>query len=236
MLKLKLQYFGLLMPRADIWKTLMLGKIEARGEVDDRGWDGWVASPTQWTWVWINSRSWWWTGSSGMLQSMGSQRVGQDWMTELNWTDPWKKNYDKPRQHVKNQRHYFADNGPSSQAYGFFSSHVWIWELDHQECWALKNWCFWAVVLEKTLESPSNCEEIKRVDPKGNQSWIFIGRTDVEAEAQIFWPPDAKNWLIRKDSDAGKDWKQEEKGTKEDEMVGWYHQLNGWVLVSSGSW
>ena len=153
MLKLKLQYFGLLMPRADIWKTLMLGKIEARGEVDDRGWDGWVASPTQWTWVWINSRSWWWTGSSGMLQSMGSQRVGQDWMTELNWTDPWKKNYDKPRQHVKNQRHYFADNGPSSQGYVclfvcFFPAVMYgceSWTIKKAECWRIdvfELWCW----------------------------------------------------------------------------------------------
>ena len=96
-------------------------------------------------------------------------------------------------------RHYFADKGPSSQSYDFFSSHVWMWELDHKESWALKNWCLWTMVLEKTLESPLDCKEIQPVHPKGNQSWIFIGRTDAEAEAPIMWPPDTKNWLIRKD-------------------------------------
>ena len=100
-------------------------------------------------------------------------------------------------------------------------------ELDHKESWALKNWCFWTVVLEKTLESPLDCKEIQPVHPKGNQSWIFIGRTDAEAEAPILWPPDAKNWLMGKDPDAGKDWRQEEKGTIEDEMVGWHHRLSG---------
>ena len=102
-----------------------------------------------------------------------------------------KKNNDKPRQHIKKQRHNFADKGPSSQSYGFSSSHVWMWELDCEESWALKNWCFWTVVLEKTLESPLNGKEIKPVHPKGNQSWIFIGRTDAEAKAPILWPPDA---------------------------------------------
>ena len=125
---------------------------------------------------------------------------------------PWKKSYDKPRQHIKKQRHYFADKGPSSQSYRFSSSHVWMWELDHNKSWAPKNWCFWIVVLEKTLESPLVCKEIKPVHPKGNQSWIFIGRTDVEAETPLLWPPDAKSWLIGKDPDAGKDWRQEEKG------------------------
>ena len=100
-----------------------------------------------------------------------------------------------------------------------------MWELDYKESWVLKNWCFWTVVLEKTLESPLDCKEIKLVHPKGNQSWIFIGRTDAEAETPIFWPPDAKNWLIGKGPDAGKDWRQEEKGTTEDEMVGCHHQL-----------
>ena len=106
------------------------------------------------------------------------------------------------------------------------SSHVWMWELDHEEGRVLKNWCFWTVVLEKTLESPLDCK-IKPVNPKGNQPWIFIGRTDAEAEAPILWLPDAKNQLIGKDPDAGKDWRQEEKGTTEDDMVGWHHQLNG---------
>ena len=102
-----------------------------------------------------------------------------------------------------------------------------MWELDYKESWAPKNWCFWTVVLEKTLESPSDCKEIQPVYPKGDQSWVFIGRTDVEGETPILWPPDAKNWLIEKDTDAGKDWGQEEKGTTEGEVVRWHHQLNG---------
>ena len=109
----------------------------------------------------------------------------------------------------------------------FSSSHVWMWELDYKESWALKNWCFWTVLLKKTLESPLDCKEIQPVHPKGNQSWIFIGRTDAEAETPILWLPDVKNWLLRKHPDAGKDLRQEEKGTTEDEMVGWNHWLNG---------
>ena len=140
---------------------------------------------------------------------------------------PSKKSYDKPREHIKKQRHYFAKKGPSSQSYGFSSSHVWMWELDHKESWVLKNWCFWTLMLEKTLESPLDCKEIKPVHPKGDQSWIFIGRIDAEAETPILWPPDAKNWLIWKDPDAGKDGRQEEKGATEDETVGWHHRLNG---------
>ena len=135
--------------------------------------------------------------------------------------------HDQLRQHIKKQRHYFANKGLSSQSYGLSSSHVSMWELDYKESWALKNWCFWTVVLEKTLESPLDCKEIQPVHPKGNQSWIFIGRTDVEAETPILWPPDVKNWLIGKYPDAGKDWKQEEKGSTEDEMVGWHHWLSG---------
>ena len=119
------------------------------------------------------------------------------------------------------------NKGLSSQSYGFPGSHIWIWELDYKESWAPKNWCFWTVVLEKTLVSPLDCKEIQPVNPKGNQSWIFIRRTDIEAETPILWPPDAKNWLIGKDPDAGKDWRQEEKGMTQDEMVGWSHQLNG---------
>ena len=134
-----------------------------------------------------------------------------------------KKSYDQPRLHIKKQRHYFANKGSSSQSYGFSSSHARMWELDYTESWVPKNWCFWTVVLEITLECPLDCKEIKPVNPKGNQSWILIGRTDAEAEAPIFWPPDVKNQLIRKDPDAGKDWKQEEKGTTE---VGWYHWLD----------
>ena len=113
--------------------------------------------------------------------------------------------------------------GSISQSYGFSSSHAWIWELDHKEGWTPKNWCFWSVMLEKTLESPLDCKEIKPLSPKGNQFWIFIGRTDAEAEAPILWPPDVKSQLIWKDRDAGKDWRQEEKGTIEAEMAGWHH-------------
>ena len=113
------------------------------------------------------------------------------------------------------------------QSCGFSSSHVWMWELDHQEGWALKYWCFQTVVLKKTLESPLDCNEIKQVNPKGNQPWIFIGRTDANTEAPILWPFDANSRLIRKVSDAGKDWGQEEKGMKEVKMVGWHHWLNG---------
>ena len=139
---------------------------------------------------------------------------------------PWKKSYNQPRQHTKKQRHYFANKGPSSQGYGFSNSHVWMWELDYKESWALKNWCFWTVVLEKALDSPLDCKEIQPVHPKGYQSWVFIGRTDAKAETPILWLPDTKNWLIGKESvHAGKDWRQEEKGTTEDEMVGWHHRL-----------
>ena len=128
---------------------------------------------------------------------------------------------------LKSQRHYFANKGPSVQDYGFSSGHVWIWELDYKESWAPKNWCFWIVVLEKSFESPLDFEEIQPVYPKGDQSWVFIGRTDAEAETPILWPPGAKSWLIWEDPDAGKDWGEEEKGTTEDEMVGWHHRLNG---------
>ena len=129
--------------------------------------------------------------------------------------------------HIKKQRHYFADKGLYRQSYGFSTSHVWMWDLDYKESWALKNWCLWTVVLEKTLESPLDYKEIHPDNSKGNWSWIFIGRTDAEAETPILWPPDAKSWLIWKDPDAGKDWGQKEKGMTEDEMVGWHHQLNG---------
>ena len=140
---------------------------------------------------------------------------------------PWIKSYDQPRQHIKKQRHYFANKGLSSQSFGFSSDHVWRWELDYKESWAPKNWCFWTVLL-KTLESPLDCKEIQPVHPKGDQSWIFTGRTDAEAETPILWPPDVKNWLIWNWlPDAGKDWGQEEKGMTEDEMVGWHHWLNG---------
>ena len=138
--------------------------------------------------------------------------VTKSWTRLTDWTD-WLTD--------------FANKGPSRQRYDFSSSHVWMWDLDYKESWVLKNWCFWTVVLEKTLESPLDCKEIQPVNPKGDQSWLFIGRTDVEAETPVLWPPDAKNWVIWKDPDAGKVWRQEEKGTTEDEMFGWYHQIDG---------
>ena len=149
---------------------------------------------------------------------------------------PWKKNYDQPRQHIKKQRYYFANKGPSSQSYGFFSSYVQTWELDYNESWVPNNWCFWTVVLEKTLESPLDCKEIQPVRPKGDQSWIFIGRTDAEAETPILWPPDVKNWLTGISPDVGKDWRQSEKGT-----TGWEGWMSSqtqwtWVCVNSRSW
>ena len=140
---------------------------------------------------------------------------------------PWKESNDQPRQHIKKQRHYFVNKGMSSQGYGFSSSHVWMWELGYKESWALKKWCFWTVVLEKTLESPLDCKEIQPVNPKGDQSWLFIGRTNAEAETPILWPPGMKSWPIWKDPDVGKDWRQEEKGMTEDEMVRWHHWLYG---------
>ena len=127
---------------------------------------------------------------------------------------------------ILKQRHYFVNKGPSSQGYGFSSSHVWMWELCYKESWVPKNWCFWTLVFQKTLQSPLDCKKIQPVHPKGNESWIFTGKTDAEAETRILWPPDEKNWLFRKDPDAGKDWRPEEKGTTEDVMVGLHHRLN----------
>ena len=140
---------------------------------------------------------------------------------------PWKESYDQCRQHIKKHRHYFANKGLSSQSCGFSNSHIWMWELDYKESWALKNWCFCTVVLEKTLEGPLDCIEMKPVNPKGNQHRVFIGRTDAEAEAPILWPRDMKSWLIGKDPDTGKDWGQEKRAT-EDEIVGWHHRLYGY--------
>ena len=149
---------------------------------------------------------------------------------------PWKESYDKPRQHIKKQRHHFVGKGLYSQSYSFSSSHVRMLELDHKEGWALKNWCLSTVVLEKTLESPLDCKEIQPVHSKGNQSWIFIGRTDAEAEAPVLWPLDVKNLLLGKDPDAGKDWRQEQKGmTGQD---GWISSPTKWTWISviSGRW
>ena len=128
---------------------------------------------------------------------------------------------------IKKQSHYFANKGLSSQGYGFSSSHVWMWELDCEESSVLKNWCFWTMVLEKTLESPLDCKEIQPVHPKGDQPWVFIGKTDAKAETPILWPPHAKSWLIGNDPDSGRDWGQEEKGRTENEMAGWHHRLDG---------
>ena len=138
---------------------------------------------------------------------------------------PWKKSYGKSRQHIEKQRHHFGNKVPSSESYGFSSSHVQMWELDHKEGWVLKNWIFQTVVLEKTLESPLDSKQIKLINPKGNQPWILTGRTD--AKAPILWPPDVKSWPIGKDPDAGKDGRQKEKGMTENEMLEWRHQLNG---------
>ena len=137
----------------------------------------------------------------------------------------------KPRQHIKKQRHHLANKGPYSQSYGFSSSHVWMWELDHKEGWLSKNWCFQTVVLKKTCESPLKSKEIKPVNPNGNQLWIFTGRTDGEAEASILWPPDAKSQLIGKDPDAGKDWRQEKRVTED----GWMASFTQWTWVWANS-
>ena len=147
---------------------------------------------------------------------------------EINWCLLLgRKVMTKLDSNLKKQRPYFATKGPSRQGYGFSSSHVWIWELDYKESWAPKNWCFWTVVLEKTPVSTLDCKRIKPVYPKRNQSWIFIGRTGAEAETPVLWLPDGKNWLTGKDPDAGKDWRWEQKGTTEDEMVGWHHWPDG---------
>ena len=150
---------------------------------------------------------------------------------------PWKETYDQSRLHIKKQRHYFVNKGPSSQGYGFSSSHVWMWELDYKESWAQKSWCFWAVVLEKTLESPLDCKEIQPVHPKGDQSWVFIGMTDVEAETPILWSPDAKRLIRLK-----RPWCWERlRAGGEGDYRGWNGSMASpnqwtWVWVDSGSW
>ena len=134
--------------------------------------------------------------------------------------EQWNVQIETPRAlKEKKLRHHFVEKGLSSQSYDFSSSHVQMWELDHKEAWVPKNWCLWIVVLEKSLESPLDCKEIKAVSPKGNQPWIFIEKTDTEAEAPILWPSNVKSWLIGKEPSAGKDWKQKEKGVAEDETV-----------------
>ena len=158
-----------------------------------------------------NPRAWgaWWAAVYGVTQSR----------TRLKWLSS------SSRQHIEKQRHYFANKGPSSQSYGFSCGHIWMWELGCEEGWAMKNWCFWTVVLEKTLESLLDCMEIQPVHSEGDQN--FFGRNDAKAETPVLWPPHVKSWLIGKDSDAGRDWEQEEKGTTEDEIAGWHHWLYG---------
>ena len=146
---------------------------------------------------------------------------------------PWEKSYDQPRQHIKKQRHYFANKGQSSQSYGFSSSRVWMWQLDCEESWALKNWCLWTVVLEKTRESPLDCKEIQPVHPKEISPEYSLEGLMLKLQFQHFghmmWKMDESGKVrnLGKDPDAEKDWRREEKGTTEDEMVGWYHRSNG---------
>ena len=154
---------------------------------------------------------------------------------KLSLVTPWKESYGQPRQHIKKRTHNFVNKGPSSQGYSSSSGHVWMWELDYKERWAQKNWCFWTMVLEKTLEGPSDCKEIQPVHPKGDQSWVFVGRTDVEAETPILWLPDAKNWLIWKDPGSGR------LKAGEGDNRGWDGWMPSptqwtWVWVHSGSW
>ena len=166
---------------------------------------------------------------TGFIWGGGLQNHCRWWLQPWNQKSlaHWEKSYDQSRWHIKKQRHYFPNKDPSSQSYCFSSSHIQMWELDYKESWALKNWCFWTAVLDKSLESPLHWEEIQPVPPNGNQSWIFIGRTDAEAETPILWPHDGKKWPLGKNRDAGKDWMWEEKGMTEDEMVRWHHGLNG---------
>ena len=158
------------------------------------------------------------SGNSVRVYFWGLQKInhqGRWWLQPWNYETliPWKESYDQPREHIQKQRHYFANKDPSSQGYGFSSGHIWMQKLNCEESWAPKNWCFWTVVLEKTLESPLDCKEVQPVRPKGDQFWVFIGRTDAKVETPILWPPDVKSWLIGKDPDAWQDCGQEEKGT-----------------------
>ena len=179
------------------------------------------------------------------VSGMGSSTLQQEQSAVIFIFSLLNNNNDKPRWHIKKKRHHFANKGPSSQSYDFSNSHLWMWGLGHKESWVQMNWCFWTVLLEKTLESPLDSKEVKSVNLKGNQPWIFIGRTNADAETPILWPPDAKNWLIWKDPDAWKDWRPEDPSPAswqrtlltEDEMVEWHHRLSGhelgelWELV-----
>ena len=170
---------------------------------------------------------WWNTGNSGRLYFFGSEITADgDCSHEIKRCLLLGRKFMTNLDSILKSRH-IINKSPSSQGYGFSGSHVRIWELECKESWAPKNWCFWTVVLEKTLESPLDCKALQPVHPKTHQSWIFIGRTHAEAETPILWPPDVKNWLIWKDPDSGKDWWQEEKRVTEDEVVGWHHRLNG---------
>ena len=192
----------------------------------------WSAPQVKQTWPLSPYRSWVASLRALDLGMLSSNLLGT--LNTSNWiwggcikfpdlySFPWYRSNTKSF-HQKN----FTDKGPSSQSYGFSSSHVWMWELDYKESQAPKNWCFWIVVLEKTLKSPLDCKEIQSVHSKGNQSWIIIARADVEAEIPILWPPDVENWLTGKVPDCGKDWRLEKTGTTEDEMAGWHHWLNG---------
>ena len=173
------------------------------------------------------------SGKSDRFYFLGLQNHYGQWLQPWNWKTltPWKESYDKPRQGVKKQKHHLANKGPCNQSYGFSSSHVQMEELEHKEDWPLKNGCFQIVVLEKTLECPLICKEIKLVNPKGNQLWMVTGRTDAKAETPVLWPSDRKSWLIGKDPDSGKDWGQEEKEVTEDEMVGWHHWTWVWQAL-----
>ena len=174
------------------------------------------------------------SGSSDRSYCLGLPNHCRQWLQPWNEHSCSLKSYEKLRQHIKNQRHHFAGKGPYSKSYGLSNSHVWMWELDYKEGWAPKNWCFWTVVLEKTLERSLDCEEIQPVHPKGNQSWIFTGRTD--AETPTLWPPDVKNWLIGKDPD----WERLKAGGEGDDRGwdGWMASMTQltWVWVNSRSW
>ena len=178
--------------------------------------------------------SWGNSGNSDRLYFWRLQNHCRWWLLPWNWKvlAPWKKCYDQPRQHIKKQRHHFAEKGPCSQSYGLSSSHVWMWKLVYKESWVLKNWCFWPMVLEKTLESPLDCKEIQPVHPKGNQSEYSLEGLMLKLKLPILWPPDVKNWLIGKRPDAGKDWRQKEKETSEWQRMRWLDGITDSKVMS----